>query len=266
VERSGWLIEERTMARFLVQLEMRSKQPTARHRSVQRLLSLTRAAIRQAGGTLEDCWFSREGEQIVAVVSIDSKSNEAALRTNLEQTVPFADVTLAELVPVEEVLASFEDKHTDVILQAYTGSGKTVMGCYIAAKLGRSTLILVDQERLATQWRDTLKILFDYKNDEIGIVQGKRAEYEYDFTIGMIQTLYDRVYDAEFYHAFGTIIFDEYHVTGAEQFSSVLGMFPARYRLGLSATDRKDSLKRLISLHLEGTRVRLQEERPPSRV
>jgi superfamily II DNA or RNA helicase len=166
--------------------------------------------------------------------------------------------------PVNDVVRRF-DRHYDLIFQAYTGSGKTVMGCTIAARLGRKTLILVDQERIMDQWVVTLNKLFGYEVSEVGIVQGSVAVYERcGFVIAMIQTLYNRQYHSSFYERFGTVIFDEYQVCGADQFSNVLGMFPARYRLGLSATDRKDAKQKLIEWHLGSDRVVLAEGRPKS--
>jgi len=172
--------------------------------------------------------------------------------------------------PVKQVVDLFtKQKYHDLILQAYTGSGKTVMGCEIAARLGVSTLILVDQGKLMQQWVDTLKDKFGYfaMGTDIGIVQGKTLDYEYDFTVAMIQSVYDRQFDRDFYEAFGTVLYDECHVAGATQFSRVLEMFPAQYRLGLSATpDRKDQMNKLIKMHLESRRVVLSEKRSKSRV
>lgn len=168
--------------------------------------------------------------------------------------------------PVADTVHAF-DEHYDQILEAYTGSGKTVMGCEIAARLGRSTLIFVDQEKLLNQWIETLTEHFGYSKDQIGIVRGQKYDFANDFTIAMIQSVYDREHDEEFYRAFGTVIYDEVHVAGADQFSAVLEMFPARYRLGLSATpDRKDELDKLIKLHIEANRVVLRESRQQSRV
>lgn len=166
--------------------------------------------------------------------------------------------------PVDEVVKGFEI-HYDQILKAYTGSGKTVMGCEIAARLGLSTLILVDQNKLARQWEDTLVNLFGYALDDIGSVQGGNVDYrKRDFTIGMVQSIYDREFPDDFYDQFGFVVYDEYHTVGAEQFSNVLSMFPAECRLGTSATDRKDGKQELINWHLNHNRIIMEDERKPS--
>lgn len=167
---------------------------------------------------------------------------------------------------VGKVIDAF-DVHADLILQAPTGEGKTVMGCEIAARLQVPTLILVDQHKLMRQWMDTLTRLFGYGEDEVGIIQGKRVEIANVFTIGMIQSLYNKKFDRDFYEEFGMVIFDECHVCGAEQFGNVLAMFPARYRLGMSATpDRKDELNKVLKLHLECDRIVIKETKTNSRV
>lgn len=180
--------------------------------------------------------------------------------------------------PVNQVLSLFAPASGkvppahDVVLEAYTGSGKTVMGCCIAAHLSMKTLILVDQEKLANQWIATLVSLFGYEKSEIGYIGGGKDEWEgYDFVIGMVQSIYRRAddgYDSDdFFFRFGTVIFDECHVCGAEQFSNVLAMFPAMYRLALSATpDRRDALNKLLMDHVGQHRVVLKEERQQSKV
>jgi superfamily II DNA or RNA helicase len=170
--------------------------------------------------------------------------------------------------PVGQVLDAFSiRKRTGVVLEAFTGSGKTVMGCYIAAQLRTATLILVDQEKLMHQWRDTLIDLFGYRPDEIGVIRGKIMNFATDFTIGMVQSIYDRELPPKALRHFGMVIFDEVHVCGAVQFSNVLEMFPARYRLGLSATpDRKDGLDKLLKLHVQEERVVMTEDREQSMV
>jgi hypothetical protein len=101
------------MARFLIQAEMRSEQPTALHRNAQRHLRLTRAAVRQAGGTLEDCWFTRESGRIVGIVSVTGDVSEETLRASLSGAVPVGDISLMELVSVEDVLAELTDERVE---------------------------------------------------------------------------------------------------------------------------------------------------------
>ena len=63
------------------------------------------------------------------------------------------------------------------------------------------------------------------------------------------------------------MIFDESHSVGAPTFSRALMQFPARLRLGLSATpDRKDALQKLIAWNLGPVRAFLTSELPHSKI
>lgn len=171
--------------------------------------------------------------------------------------------------PVDDVLASFNNHH-DVMLKAYTGSGKTVMGTYIAAKMGRTTLIVVDQNKLARQWEETLTNLFGYKKHEIGKVQGPVSNWDWngpDFVIAMAQSMYDKTELPDgFVEYFGTTIFDEFDSVGAEQYSNVFCMMGSENRLSLSATERRDDRKKVCRWHLGGDVIELEATHEKSEV
>lgn len=130
------------------------------------------------------------------------------------------------------------------IIRAATGAGKTVMGLEIAIRLGLKCLIIVPTTHILNQW---IERICDPKKGhttatrrDVGIVQQNALEVEgKDFVVAMIHTLVKRRYPPEFYRAFGTVIFDEIHVLGAETFSMAAPMFHSKYRLGLSATPRR---------------------------
>jgi superfamily II DNA or RNA helicase len=156
----------------------------------------------------------------------------------------------------------FEAGEYDQVAKAATGKGKTVMSLEIGRRLGRAMLVLVDQEFLRDQWVDRAKQFLGLRDDQIGIAQGGKCEYEGKvLVVGMVQTLYSRTYENGFYDHFGTVIFDECHTVGAAQFSRVLMQFPATYRLGVSATpDRGDALQKVIEFNLGPVQVTLEEK------
>lgn len=124
------------------------------------------------------------------------------------------------------------------ILCAKTGTGKSVMGLYIAHKLEYKTLIVVPLVSLVRQWKDLILKFTDIREDEIGIIQGNVCNTKgKKICIGMLHTLSKCKYNLE--NEFGTVIYDEVHKLGAETFSVVARMFNARYRIGLSATPRR---------------------------
>lgn len=140
------------------------------------------------------------------------------------------------------------------ILQAVTGAGKTVMALEIACRLGLKTLIVVPRSSLMEQWRKQILAWTNCSEDEIGIIQGPQRKYRgKKFTIAMIHTLAQQFekYEQEVFHTFGTVIFDECHVVGAETFSQVAPLFRCQYRVGLSATPRRqDNMDQVFYWHI----------------
>lgn len=151
---------------------------------------------------------------------------------------------------------------------APTGSGKTVCALNMAAELGRKTMILVHLERLGSQWADEIHDKLGVPKERIGIMQGQRFDYhEKDFVVGMLHTLNLNDGGLDFYRSFGTVIFDEVHKVGTRFFSPSCGYFPARYKVGLSATlKRKDGGDKVFVWHLGPVRVRSQAEAMPCKV
>lgn len=132
------------------------------------------------------------------------------------------------------------------ILQSPTGSGKTYMGCSIAVNLGQPTLIIVSKQDLIPSWKTTLINLIGVKESDIGHIQQSVCDYKgKKFVIAMLHSLIipDK-YSQEMFNYFGMVIFDEVHRLAAITFMRSCQLFPAKYRLGLSATptraDKKD--------------------------
>jgi superfamily II DNA or RNA helicase len=85
-------------------------------------------------------------------------------------------------------------------------------------------------------------------------VQGTSSDYRgKKFVIGMIHTLSQQAesFPTDFYSYFGSIIYDEVHLLGAEHFSIVGPMFTCKVRIGLSATVyRKDGADGIFLWHI----------------
>lgn len=135
---------------------------------------------------------------------------------------------------------------------APTRSGKTYCALEAACRLGRATLILVDREVLARQWREAIeKVVCDGQGRpvRVGEIQGDRFDLapEYPFVVGMIQTVARRQVDERQRAAFGTILVDEAQMVPTHQAMEALQRFSAQYLVGLTATpDRPDGLTEAI--------------------
>lgn len=168
------------------------------------------------------------------------------------------------LKEIEDCLAT----QYDFIFRARTGWGKTIGTLIVAARLGLSTIIFVDQENLRDQWVDSLVKHFGFQPEDVGIIQGDKCVYKNKaVTIAMVQTCSQRTLPSEVYSAFGFAIVDEVHIIGAPTFSRILLQFNAAYRLGVSATPkRRDALQKLIQFNLGEVLVRVDDEHDESAV
>jgi superfamily II DNA or RNA helicase len=156
-------------------------------------------------------------------------------------------------VCLEHVAKAFAEPNSlGGFLVSPTGSGKTVMSCAVIAHVGKPALVLVHNEALRDQWLASFaKFLPTAK---VGIVQGDRVEYEGCHVIlAMVQTLHSKRENLPqtFWRYPGLVIADESHRYAAKTLSSVLGRFPARYKLGVTATlRRKDGLDDIFFWHI----------------
>ena len=173
----------------------------------------------------------------------------------------------------EPVILDFVDRlnkgYTDLILQADTGSGKTVMLLKMWSMLKVPALVIVPKSDLMEQWRERIKQFTGLEDSDIGTVRQNTCEWEgVKISIGMIHSLCKDKYPWQFKEWPGLVIFDELHKLGAFTFSQVGGMFPAKYRLGATATLRRaDGLAKVFYSHL-GTEVisPLKGEQPEPKI
>ena len=129
------------------------------------------------------------------------------------------------------------------VLSLPPGYGKTAMALAFSAQLKLRTLIIVQKEFLANQWKD--RIAQFCPGATIGRIQQDVFDIEKDFVIGMIQTMCMR--ELASLETFGFLIVDEAHHIGAAAFSQSMFKLCPQYTLGLTATpERKDGLTRLL--------------------
>lgn len=143
------------------------------------------------------------------------------------------------------VLRSFESSGGGGVLVLPTGFGKTTVALWLAAQLGRKTLVLVHKDFLKQQWIE--RVAQCLPGARTSVVQGPAADTGGDVVVAMIQTVITRAFPPGFWDPFGLLIVDEAHHVAAECFSRAMAGLSFARVLGLSATPtRKDGLTRLL--------------------
>lgn len=159
-----------------------------------------------------------------------------------------------QVKPVKKCLQALRDEGVGNggILATVCAFGKSCTSLYMASVLKRKTIIIIHVTVLMNQWIESIqKFLPDAK---IGVIQGKRIEIEgKDIVIAMIQSISLKEYPSDFFKSFGFLIVDEVHRSPGEKYSRIFKKIKCYYRLGLSATPKRDdNLHHLFINYLGG--------------
>lgn len=129
------------------------------------------------------------------------------------------------------------------ILIGGCGSGKTNCGIEIIRRIGKNALWLTHTKDLLNQTVKRIKSL--YPNIPVGtITEGKMDMVQNGITVSTIQTLVN--IDPDLYaNCFDTVMTDEcHHVSNSptlqKMFGKVISKIPARYKYGLTASDKRN--------------------------
>jgi superfamily II DNA or RNA helicase len=136
------------------------------------------------------------------------------------------------------------------MLKAAPGWGKTVASSALIAEMQVPTLVVVHKEFLMAQWRERLEAFLP--GVKLGLVQQDECTYlGCHVVMAMVHTLANKTFPEKFIRWPGLVITDECHRTGAKTWSVVPAKFPARWRLGITATPRrKDGAEKVFQYHL----------------
>lgn len=162
----------------------------------------------------------------------------------------------------KEILADLIIEPTPLLARADTGFGKTVAACFAASKLSVRTLVVVTTKVLARQWAQEFQ---RHTGKSAFILSGwsDQGWKEADVTIAIVNTLTLSKKPEDFQpEVYGLVVWDEVHRMGAREFCKSLQIFPARYRLGLSATPKRKDGQDVIYLSFFG-QPRVVREHPP---
>jgi superfamily II DNA or RNA helicase len=136
------------------------------------------------------------------------------------------------------------------VLEAGTGSGKTVMALEVMARRMQPTLVIVHTKELLYQWQDRA---LEFLGVEAGLIGDGHFQIS-PLSIAIVNTARKRT--AELVPHFGHLIVDECHRVPATLFTDVVSCFDSFFLLGLSATAfRSDAGMTRLIYYFMGDRI-----------
>lgn len=164
----------------------------------------------------------------------------------------------AELKAEQSKAAAELLRYAAGILAATTAFGKTVIGAWMIAARGVSTLVLVHRRQLLEQWKAQLALFLTIPADEIGQWGGGKNSRTGRLDVAMLQSVHGREDLPAVLGEYGQIIVDECHHISAFSFEQVLSSARSKYVLGLTATYvRKDGHHPIVSMQCGPVRYRV---------
>lgn len=155
-----------------------------------------------------------------------------------------------KLYPYQEQAVNALLRAKNGILVSPCGSGKTIMGLEIVARLGLKTLWIAHTNDLVQQAMDRAKANFDLDFAKYGTISAGKVKIG-DITFATAQTLCNL--DLPLYkNEFDVIVIDECHHiykgdNSLAMYYKILNNLSARYRFGLTATPKRaDGLERCM--------------------
>lgn len=142
---------------------------------------------------------------------------------------------------------------TGYILEAPPGFGKTVVIIKMCTMIQRSAIVVVPRSNLVDQWVERFLEHTDIPKSKIGVINGDTVRYRgKSVVVGLVHSLSKFVGHQEFPFLWGTAVFDEVdRSVPPTTFSPIVGMFPAKYRIGTSATlERTDGMHEVFQHHI----------------
>jgi len=153
---------------------------------------------------------------------------------------------LGTLRPYQQAALEAAAKRSFGVLEAGTGSGKTIMALAIIAERKQPTLVIVHTKELLYQWQERIK---EFLGCKPGLVGDGHFSVE-QVTVAIVNTARKRI--SELAPHFGQLVVDECHRVPAALFTDVVSVFSGHYLLGLSATAFRsdEGLTRLIYFYM----------------
>jgi superfamily II DNA or RNA helicase len=174
---------------------------------------------------------------------------------DLDRPIEFKGSLRDEQIPGVNAAVEMLRKWRGAIIRGKCGSGKTVIGVYLLARLGsRRSVVLVDQNHVAEQWAEEItrflpqarisfvmpKATQNRIRKKIGI-EGEapsNVDFSGNIVIVMAQTAFKHLNPANPVEC-GLLVVDEAHKFSANSFIRSIFNFCFSYSVGLTATDER---------------------------
>ena len=179
--------------------------------------------------------------------SIANKHNVKLTFIDKRLSVPYTFRTNIELREYQEKPCRQLVRMENSLIQGVCGCGKTVILLKAIEDIGQKTLVIVHERKLQQQWVDSISQFFGIPKEEVGVIGGiaKGKNKIKAITVAMQQSLLRD--SSKFAGEFGCVVGDEVHRFAASTFQKVIDTFPAKYRIGATATPkRKDKKEDLV--------------------
>jgi|GEM_PF-4469109 hypothetical protein len=176
-------------------------------------------------------------------------------------TSSLANIT-SRLVPAKVLRVEYvgEEETFDLEVEAHAfiangvavhNSGKSAAALAFASVVNLPTIVVVHNTGLLKQWIANAREQLGLSADEVGVI-GAGAFRIRPLTIAMQQTVRAPSTLARVCGVFGNLIADELQTAAAATFAATYDRFPARFRLGMSANERRRDRKEFLIYDLFG--------------
>jgi superfamily II DNA or RNA helicase len=200
----------------------------------------------QIGGPAGDTWVLPRGAWPRLSAALAEANSKYEIHDERTAPAPLQWTTSFQLRPHQTEMVYLLLPHDEAVLEAPTGSGKTVSAMELMVRRQLPTLVLVHSRALLEQWVERAIEAFSIEKRKLGLVRRGRIKIGEHLTIATFQSLVRKDL-GELADWCGHVVVDECHHVPAKTFASVMRRLKPKYLLGLTATaKRKDGLSRVI--------------------
>ncbi|WP_297818177.1 DEAD/DEAH box helicase [uncultured Lactobacillus sp.] len=142
---------------------------------------------------------------------------------------------------LKQLEALVKNKQKRGLVVSATGTGKTYLGAFAVKEYKpKRFLYIVHRQQIAKKSMASFKHVIGAKDDEFGMLTGKKQDLDKKYLFATVQTLSQKQNLEKFEpDAFDYILIDEAHRAAAPSYQKVLNYFKPEFWLGMTATPER---------------------------